>query len=254
MASTKSKLAGVRIDFSPTLAISNLSPLLCRLIFHIRSPPDTTPLLVFINPKSGGNQVGARVPLNTRLFPRARIPHHSSNPLLFFQGVKLMSQFQWLINPRQVFNLMARDTPDDKPQGPNVVCPWPVHNMFSFPLPLFLNHTNTTQTTQTTPFQGLELYKDVENLRILVCGGDGTVGWVLETLDKMGLADRNIPVGTLPLGTGKGANSGAKLCGTKNVSPLPTLPLHPRQRPCPGTQVGWWLRGRAAHQDPRADD
>lgn len=155
MASTKSKLAGLRIDFSPTLALSNLSPLLCRLIFHIRSPPDTTPLLVFINPKSGGNQVGARVPLNTRLFPRARIPHHSSNPLLFFQGVKLMSQFQWLINPRQVFNLMARDTPDDKPQGPNVVCPWPVHNMFSFPLPLFSqphkHNTNNTNNTLSGP-------------------------------------------------------------------------------------------------------
>lgn len=40
------------------------------------------------------------------------------------------------------------------------------------------------------------------NLNILVCGGDGTVGWVLEAIDRMGLADRNFAVATLPLGTG----------------------------------------------------
>ena len=50
--------------------------------------------------------------------------------------------------------------------------------------------------------KGVEVYKDVPNLRILVCGGDGTVGWLLETLDNMGLSSKNIPVGTIPLGTG----------------------------------------------------
>ena len=50
--------------------------------------------------------------------------------------------------------------------------------------------------------QGIEIYKRVENLRILVCGGDGTVGWVLEVLDKMGLSQKHFPIGTLPLGTG----------------------------------------------------
>ncbi|OXU26343.1 hypothetical protein TSAR_003470 [Trichomalopsis sarcophagae] len=90
-----------------------------------------TPVLVFINPKSGGNQ-----------------------------GAKLLQKFQWLLNPRQVFDL-----------------------------------------TQGGPKMGLELFKKVPNLRILACGGDGTVGWVLSVLDQIG-ANPAPAVGTLPLGTG----------------------------------------------------
>lgn len=89
------------------------------------------PLLVFINPKSGGNQ-----------------------------GSKLMQKFQGHLNPRQVFDL-----------------------------------------SQGGPRLGLDLYKKVHNLRILACGGDGTAGWVLSTIDEIGIQPAP-PIAVLPLGTG----------------------------------------------------
>jgi len=49
--------------------------------------------------------------------------------------------------------------------------------------------------------KGLMRYIGTNNLRILVCGGDGTAGWVLSTLDKLSL-DVYPPIGILPLGTG----------------------------------------------------
>lgn len=47
----------------------------------------------------------------------------------------------------------------------------------------------------------MELFKRVPNLRVLACGGDGTVGWVLSILDQIG-ASSPPAVGVLPLGTG----------------------------------------------------
>ncbi|XP_033101734.1 diacylglycerol kinase zeta-like isoform X3 [Anneissia japonica] len=93
--------------------------------------PQSKPLLVFINPKSGGNQ-----------------------------GAKLLVKFQWLLNPRQVFDLM-----------------------------------------QDGPREALEVYRKVPNLRILVGGGDGTVGWILSELDKLKFKPFP-PVAIIPLGTG----------------------------------------------------
>ncbi|KAB5565865.1 hypothetical protein PHYPO_G00246380 [Pangasianodon hypophthalmus] len=89
------------------------------------------PLLVFVNPKSGGNQ-----------------------------GTKIIRSFLWYLNPRQVFDL-----------------------------------------TQGGPREGLEMYRKVPNLRILVCGGDGTVGWILSVLDELQLNPQPA-VAVLPLGTG----------------------------------------------------
>ncbi|KAG5327343.1 DGK2 kinase, partial [Pseudoatta argentina] len=102
-------------------------------LWIIKPIPTATvkPVLVFINPKSGGNQ-----------------------------GAKLLQKFQWLLNPRQVFDL-----------------------------------------TQGGPKMGLELFKKVPNLRVLACGGDGTVGWVLSILDQIGVYPAPA-VGVLPLGTG----------------------------------------------------
>ncbi|BHF77531.1 hypothetical protein SprV_0602063800 [Sparganum proliferum] len=47
----------------------------------------------------------------------------------------------------------------------------------------------------------LQLYGRIPNVRILVCGGDGTVGWILSAIDSLGL-DPLPPVAVLPLGTG----------------------------------------------------
>ncbi|KAJ8272349.1 hypothetical protein COCON_G00112080 [Conger conger] len=89
------------------------------------------PLLVFVNPKSGGNQ-----------------------------GAKIIQSFMWYLNPRQVFDL-----------------------------------------SQGGPKEGLEMYRKVHNLRILACGGDGTVGWILSMLDQLQLNPQPA-VAVLPLGTG----------------------------------------------------
>ncbi|XP_034152662.1 diacylglycerol kinase zeta isoform X13 [Esox lucius] len=89
------------------------------------------PLLVFVNPKSGGNQ-----------------------------GAKIIQSFMWYLNPRQVFDLSLGG-----------------------------------------PKDGLEMYRKVHNLRILACGGDGTVGWILSALDELQLNPQPA-VSILPLGTG----------------------------------------------------
>ncbi|KAM5248286.1 diacylglycerol kinase zeta isoform 2-T2 [Ctenodactylus gundi] len=101
--------------------------------FIIRPTPSPLmkPLLVFVNPKSGGNQ-----------------------------GAKVIQSFLWYLNPRQVFDL-----------------------------------------SQGGPKEALEMYRKVHNLRILACGGDGTVGWILSTLDQLRLKPPP-PVAILPLGTG----------------------------------------------------
>ncbi|VDL65291.1 unnamed protein product, partial [Nippostrongylus brasiliensis] len=91
------------------------------------------PLLVFVNPKSGGNK-----------------------------GSKALHTLCWLLNPRQVFDI----------------------------------------TSLKGPKYGLEVYrKVVTQLRLLVCGGDGTVGWVLQTLDNLNWPTYP-PMAIMPLGTG----------------------------------------------------
>jgi len=92
-----------------------------------------------------------------------------SRPLLVFvnkrsgaqSGDSLRQRLQILLNPVQVFEL-------SKQQGPEV---------------------------------GLALFRKVTHFRVLVCGGDGTAGWVLDAIEKQKF-EAPPPVAILPAGTG----------------------------------------------------
>ena len=52
------------------------------------------------------------------------------------------------------------------------------------------------------PLPGLYVFRKIEKYRILVCGGDGTIGWVLQCLDNVGQDSLccSPPVAIIPLG------------------------------------------------------
>uniref|UniRef100_A0A8C3A3I2 Diacylglycerol kinase n=1 Tax=Cyclopterus lumpus TaxID=8103 RepID=A0A8C3A3I2_CYCLU len=111
-----------------------LTSLVIPDIAHGELGADVCPLLVFVNPKSGG-----------------------------MKGRELLYSFRKLLNPHQVFDI-----------------------------------------SNGGPLAGLHTFREVPRFRVLVCGGDGTMGWVLGVLEAVRhkLVCREPPIGIVPLGTG----------------------------------------------------
>ncbi|XP_061073368.1 diacylglycerol kinase delta-like isoform X1 [Conger conger] len=127
--SSKCPLGQCKVSVIPPTALNSIDS---DGFWKASCPPScTSPLLVFVNSKSGDNQ-----------------------------GVKFLRRFKQLLNPAQVFDLMNG--------GPHL---------------------------------GLRLFQKFDTFRILVCGGDGSVGWVLSEIDTLTL-HKQCQLGVLPLGTG----------------------------------------------------
>ncbi|KAK5904109.1 hypothetical protein CesoFtcFv8_005706 [Champsocephalus esox] len=127
--SSKCPLGQCKVSVIPPTALNSIDS---DGFWKASCPPScTSPLLVFVNSKSGHNQ-----------------------------GLKFLRRFKQLLNPAQVFDLMNG--------GPHL---------------------------------GLRLFQKFDTFRILVCGGDGSVGWVLSDIDALTL-HKQCQLGVLPLGTG----------------------------------------------------
>ena len=89
-------------------------------------------------------------------------------------------------------------------------------------------------------------------MRILVCGGDGTVGWVLDVMDKLGLTDRQIPVGFLPLGTGNDMARALKMGSGYDGAPMHKVCWCSAARPhCTGLEKSVWPAQLLHSEAPR---
>ncbi|KAG6401784.1 hypothetical protein SASPL_138649 [Salvia splendens] len=75
-------------------------------------------------------------------------------------------------------------------------------NSFKQRLNILLNPVQVFELSSAQgPEAGLYLFRKIPHFRILVCGGDGTVGWVLNAIDKQNFVSPP-PVAILPAGTG----------------------------------------------------
>ncbi|XP_040857497.1 diacylglycerol kinase kappa [Ochotona curzoniae] len=88
----------------------------------------------------------------------------------------------------------------------------------------YLNPSQVFDLSKGGPEAGLCMFKNFARFRVLVCGGDGSVSWVLSLIDAFGLHER-CQLAVIPLGTG---NDLARVLGwgafwNRNKSPLEIL-------------------------------
>ncbi|CAM9813637.1 unnamed protein product [Ectocarpus sp. 6 AP-2014] len=65
-----------------------------------------------------------------------------------------------------------------------------------------LNPLQVIDLSQENPLEVLQRFRNVANLRLLACGGDGTVAWLLQSVDAISWKVKRPPLAILPLGTG----------------------------------------------------
>ncbi|CAN0402010.1 unnamed protein product [Pylaiella littoralis] len=65
-----------------------------------------------------------------------------------------------------------------------------------------LNPLQVSDLSQEDPLEVLSRFRNVPNLRLLACGGDGTVAWLLQSVDSVTWKVKRPPLAILPLGTG----------------------------------------------------
>eukprot|EP00400_MALV-I_sp_L67-5_P000329 gene329-1126_t len=68
----------------------------------------------------------------------------------------------------------------------------------------FLNPLQVVDLSKDKPEKALELFRCVaeeENLVVVVCGGDGSAGWIMDSISQT-YPGLHVPLGMLPLGTG----------------------------------------------------
>eukprot|EP00053_Salpingoeca_punica_P019233 m.193166 g.193166 ORF g.193166 m.193166 type:complete len:1123 (-) comp17594_c0_seq1:472-3840(-) len=63
-----------------------------------------------------------------------------------------------------------------------------------------LNPLQVFDVTHGGPRVGLRMFRSCPSFRALGCGGDGTIGWILQEADRLGM--NKLQLGVLPLGTG----------------------------------------------------
>ena len=91
-------------------------------------------------------------------------------------------------------------------------------------LRLLLNPFQVFSLEQAGPLPALHSFRELPNYRILCCGGDGTVGWVLSCLDNVSQdsACTSPPVAIMPIGTGNDLsrvlNWGPGFAGTESLN------------------------------------